>query len=250
MLSSSNIQKNKIKLSIVIPVYNEEKRLETAFREVDDFMIRESANYDLEIIFVNDGSKDSTKTIIEKYAAGKGGLVKLISYDINMGKGYAVRKGILASQGEYSLMLDADMSTPLTELGKFRSFMEEKIPVIIGTRKEHGAVLIKKQPWYRQKMGEIYALFAMAVTGLKIKDFGCGFKLFSRDAGRKIFIKAFIDRWIWDTEALYLAKKYGYEIREAGVNWKNDEDTRLNALKETFRSVIDLVRIVFGHWGK
>ncbi len=249
MLSNNSGSKSRINLSIIIPVYNEEKRIGVAFREVGDFIIHKSAEYNLEIIFVNDGSSDNTKSAIEKYTENKNGIIKLISYSVNKGKGYAVRQGMLAANGDYILMADADMSTSLFEVDKFLPFMEKGVPVIIGTRKNKGAILIKKQPWYRQKMGEAYAFLASFFTGVNIKDFGCGFKMFSKTAARDIFSSAFINRWIFDTEILFLAKKNSYAFEEVGVSWKNDEDTRVNVISDSFSSFYDLIRIFTYHNG-
>ena len=234
-----------LRLSVIIPAYNEARRLATTFAEVLKWR---AARPDVanEIIFVDDGSTDNTQSLLEEFAKNNPS-VRVLSYAANRGKGYAVRQGIMVSEADYCLIVDADMSTSLFELDKFLPLMSAGEPVIIGTRKEHGAVLVKKQPWHRQKMGEIYALLAGWVTGVKIKDFGCGFKVFSREASHAVFTPAFIDRWIWDTEILYLARRAGYPIAEVGVNWSNDEDTRVGALRETFRSLWDLLRIYWGH---
>jgi dolichyl-phosphate beta-glucosyltransferase len=233
------------RLAIIIPAYNEARRLAGAFSEIRKFR---AANPGLvnEIIFVDDGSRDATAALINDFVKDNQP-ARLVSYGKNRGKGYAVRQGISAGAADYYLVADADMSTSLFELAKFLPLMAQGAPVIIGTRKGHGARLLKKQPWRRQKMGEIYAGLARLVTGVKIKDFGCGFKVFSRRVARAIFTLAFIDRWIWDTEILYLARRSGYPIAEVGVDWADDEDTRVDAFRETFRSVWDLLRIYWGH---
>src|SRR3989339_7300 len=247
MSLNSGGQKVKINLSIVIPVYNEQERIQTTFRAVDDFVARESQNYNLEIIFVNDGSQDDTPVLIEQYIKNKVGVARLISYDDNKGKGYAVRQGMLKSTGDYCLMIDADMSTSFDELNLSYPLIMRGEPIIIGSRKGQTAVLIKKQPWYRQKMGEIYAGLARVVTGLKIKDFGCGFKIFSRAAIADIFSRTFINGWIFDTEVLFFAKKFGYRVNEIGVRWINDDDSRVNAGREAIKSLWDLGRIYWAH---
>jgi len=235
-------------IAVIIPAYNEANRLDQAFTEIRRFLPAHP-ELNLEIIFVDDGSLDNTANIINDFilSSGINLPVRLISYSPNRGKGYAVRQGIMGARPDYYLIADADMSTSLFELEKFLAFMEQGLPIIIGTRKEHGAVLIKKQPWHRQKMGEIYAYLARLITGLKIKDFGCGFKVFSYDAAQAVFTPAIIDRWIWDTEILFLAKKNGYEIQEVGINWTDDANTRVGVIKESFRSLADLIKIYLRH---
>ncbi|NCO00064.1 glycosyltransferase family 2 protein [Candidatus Falkowbacteria bacterium] len=235
-------------IAVIIPAYNEASRLDQAFAEIHRFLPAHP-ELNLEIIFVDDGSLDNTANIINDFVLSSGisPKVRLINYSPNHGKGYAVKQGIMAASPDYYLIADADMSTSLFELEKFLPLMAQGLPVIIGTRKEHGAVLIKKQPWHRQKMGEIYSYLAQFITGLKIKDFGCGFKVFSYEAAQKVFAPAIIDRWIWDTEILFLAKKYGYEIREVGINWADDANTRVGVIKESFRSLADLIKIYWRH---
>lgn len=233
-------------LSVIIPLYNEDRRLFKTFDEVLAFVLSHP-DFFSEIIFVDDGSVDKTKLAVEEFINSKLPTAKLISYGVNKGKGYAVRQGMLAAHGEYCLMVDADMSTSLSEFDKFLPEIEKGSELVIGTRKEHGAKLIKKQPWYRQKMGEAYAILAQALTGLPMKDFGCGFKVFSKDAAIKIFSVAFVNRWIFDTEVLLLAKKYAIPVTEIGVAWTNDEDTRVSIVRDVFQSLYDLLRIFFKH---
>ncbi len=233
-------------LSIIIPLYNEERRLSKTFDEVRRFL-RTRPNINTEVIFVDDGSSDGTTRVVEAFLpelAGKGQLIKSTP---NQGKGSVVRQGMLAAHGDYRLMVDADMSTSLDELDKCQEFMKNKVPIIIGTRKDHGAQLVKKQPWYRQKMGEAYAVFARFATGLTMKDFGCGFKLFSAQAAHNIFSRAFVNRWIFDTEVLVLARQLGYPVAEVGVIWINDEDTRVHFVRDGAQALYDLVRIYLKH---
>jgi len=201
-------------LSIVVPVFNEEKRLNKTFSELEEFVkikrfssegMPFSGVKNLEIIFVDDGSTDRTKQIIENLKSEL--RISLISYRENKGKGYAVRRGMLCAKNDYALTFDADMSTSLEELQKMIPFVEKKYPVIIGTRKVKGAKMIPPQPFFRKKLGEAYTIFANLIMGVWVSDFTCGFKLFSREARDIIFPSAKIDRWSYDAEILYLAKK-------------------------------------------
>jgi dolichyl-phosphate beta-glucosyltransferase len=144
-------------------------------------------------------------------------------------------------------MADADMSTSLLEITKFIPAIERDTHLIMGTRKGSSAILIKHQPWYREKMGEAYALLARLITGLTIRDFGCGFKVFSREAAQRIFSQLVTVGWVFDTEALYLAKRFHYTVEEVGISWKNDPQTRVHILTDIFKSVFDLMYMRFKH---
>lgn len=232
-------------LSLIIPLYNEESRLPMTFQALIDFAGRRLLPLD-EVIFVDDGSGDETSRLVKEFKFEFP--VKLISYPQNRGKGHAVRKGMLAANSDYALMLDADMSTPLTEIEKFMPFMEFGAPVIIGTRKAVGAEILKRQPLYRQKMGEAYTALANLITGAGVSDFTCGFKCFSKEAINKIFTNAKIDRWSYDAEILYLARLRGFAIQEVPVTWSNDENTKVSLGKDAWQSFRDLLKIRFGKY--
>lgn len=237
------------RLSIVFPVFNEARRLSRAFFSIKEFIAASPVPH-LEIIFVNDGSSDATQVMIEEFIEKNKSLSvtwKLVSYEKNRGKGYAVQQGMLAATGAYALMADIDMATPLSELTQCMPYVRKGVPIIIGTRKAAESVLVKSQPWYRQKMGEAYALLARFITGLPYKDFGCGFKLFSQEAAQAIFPKLVISGWIFDTEILYLAKKMGYRVEEVPIHWTDDRDTRVHVLRDIFSSLKDLILIRLKH---
>ena len=229
-----------IKISVVIPVFNEEKRLPKTFSALNA-LSRDPFFSGAEIIFVDDGSSDGTRKLIENFRSGKN--VKLVSYEKNRGKGFAVRRGMLEANNDYALFLDADMSTPLGELKKFAPFMEQGAHVIIGTRKAAGARILKHQPFLRQKMGEVYTALANLATGARVSDFTCGFKCFSMEAIHKIFPYARIDRWSYDAEILYLARLCNLKIHEVPVLWTNDEDSRVRLGKDALQSFTDLLKI-------
>lgn len=229
-----------LSLSIVIPVFNEENRLSKTFAELKEFFKNYSLR-DTELIFVDDGSQDQTVNLIKQFRAGCP--VKLISYAPNRGKGYAVRQGMLAAKNDYVLMLDADMSTEFSELGNFLPRIEEGIPVIIGSRKKEGAKVARAQSWSRRKLGEGYTFLANLILGVWVSDFTCGFKCFSKEAAQKIFSRTAINRWSYDAEALFLARKFGFAIREIPVIWRNDDNTRVRLKKDILESLIDLLKI-------
>jgi dolichyl-phosphate beta-glucosyltransferase len=226
-------------LSIVIPVYNEEKRVEKAVKALDKYLT--SQEFLTEVIFVDDGSVDETVETIKKL--GPNFNYRILRYKPNRGKGYAIKQGMLSAGGRYLLFMDVDMSTPIEEFDKFRPLIKENSHVLIGTRKTKGAQIKKRQKLFRQKLGEVFTLLSNTFIVNGVTDFTCGFKLFSREAGKKVFTKQKIERWGFDSEILFLANKHGYNIEEIPVTWTNDERTKVNLLKDVTRSLSDLVRI-------
>lgn len=237
---TQNLHNQNNNISVVIPVYNEEKRLYKIFQNITDYL-KNPALPIYEIIFVDDGSTDNTKQRLIEFRDKCQTNVILLSYSPNKGKGKAVKEGMLNATGDYILMCDADVSTPLNEISKFIDGINSGVHVLIGSRKISGANILKKQNWCRQKMGEFYAIISRCVTGLKIKDFGCGFKFFSQQSAKKIFSIIISSGWIFDTEALFLAKENNFDIEEIGIDWSNDEDSRVKIISGTFNSLIGLL---------
>jgi len=220
-------------------MYNEESRVEKTVKALDGFI--PSITTVVDVVFVNDGSTDQTleklKELSPKFK------FRVENYPLNQGKGHALKTGILKATGDYVLFMDADMSTPIEELLKFLPLIEQKIPVIIGSRKTKGANVIKHQNPWRQKLGEGFTLLSNLILLSRISDFTCGFKAFRNDAAKKVFTAQKIKRWGYDSEILFLASKYSYEIKEVPVTWSNDERTRVNLLKDVWRSFTDLIKI-------
>lgn len=229
-------------LSILIPVYNEEKRISLTFSQLNVFF-KEYKLFNAEIIFVDDGSSDNTLDMINKYktACKK----RVVSYPKNMGKGHAIKQGMLRATGDYCLMTDADMSTPFSELKKMAKYINANYPVIIGTRKANGSNITKPQPWYRENLGKGYTILANLITGVNVSDFTCGFKLFSKEARDNIFSKAVINRWSYDAEILLLARESNLSIKEVPVIWRNNESSRVKLYRDIWKSFTDLIRIKY-----
>jgi dolichyl-phosphate beta-glucosyltransferase len=233
-------------LSVIIPLYNEEKRLNIAFAEILRFNSL-SLFSQTEYIFVNDGSIDQSVVLINQFISTHPEIkAKLISYNPNLGKGNAVKTGMLAGTGDYLLMADTDMSTPLSDVAKFFPAIESGVKVVIGSRKSADSNLTKKQSWLRRQVGNIYTLISQLITGLwQVNDFGCGFKLFEKEAAKTIFTRVQTPGWVFDVEALLLAKKMKYPIKQIGVTWHNDEDSRVKLNVGSFKMLIDLIKIRF-----
>ena len=228
-------------LSVIIPAYNEEKRLPKTLEEIDRYLKKQ--DYEYEIIVVNDGSKDKTAEVVENWKLEIENL-RLIDNKINQGKGAVVRQGMLEAQGEYRLFTDADNSTSIEQIEKMWPEFEVGYDIVIGSRDVKGAVLDPPQPWFRQViLGEGFKLLRKIVVGLwGIEDSQCGFKCFKKEVVEKVFPKCKIDRFAFDPEILIIAKKMGYQIKEIPVFWKNDPDSKVKP-KWIVGMLIDLLKI-------
>lgn len=233
-------------ISFVIPVYNEEKRLIKTFTALVNADIPHSLILE-KIIFVNDGSSDSTLEMLNKFSSevekGTEAEVEIVYYEKNRGKGYAIRTGMTRSNSDYTLFFDADMATPLSELERFVPFMKAGRPVIIGTRKNGESTVVDHQPRFRELLGRVYTLFSQLILNTWVTDFTCGFKAFSREARIDIFSRGKIDRWGYDSEILFLARKLGYTVFEKAVVWSDDRDTKVKLSSAVFTSLAELFRI-------
>lgn len=228
----------KITISLIVPVFNEEKRIHN-LKAIDEYAERNKQIK--EIIIVNDGSTDETMKIIKgsKYK----GKTSIVSYRKNQGKGYAIKKGILSARGTHVIFIDIDLSTPLTMIEKaikqFGSY-----DIVIGTRKNKSAHLKKRQPLLREWMGKGFTFLSQTLLNVSVTDFTCGFKCFTTKSAQQIFAKQLIKRWSFDAEALFLAKKYGYTIGELPVTWKNDPYTKVRFPQDIFISLVELFSII------
>ena len=228
------------KLSIIIPCFNEEKRLKKAFNIVNKFLNKFP---EWEFVFINDGSTDKTKILVEGAIKDRS-QVKLISYKKNQGKGYALKQGVKKAIKPLILLCDIDFSTPLTELAVLYPNIS-KADIAIGSRKVYGAKILKHQSRIREWLGRQFTNLSKLWLGLKVSDVTCGFKLFTREAGKKLFSKSRIKRWGYDAEILFLAKKYKMEVIDVAVTWENDERTKVSMGKDIIQSMIDLWLIRF-----
>src|SRR6266568_2532999 len=204
------------RLSVVIPAFNEAERLPRTLARVNAHLVGQGPPY--EIVVVDDGSTDGTA---ESARAEGGPALTLLRYQPNRGKGYAVRRGMLAARGARRLMTDADLSTPIEELDRLCARMDEGHDVVVGSRALPASRIEVRQPWYRENMGRLFNLFVRALAVPGVRDTQCGFKLFSAAAARDVFSAARLDGFSFDVEALFLARRKGYRIAEVPVRWRN-----------------------------
>ncbi|MFH0831793.1 MAG: dolichyl-phosphate beta-glucosyltransferase [archaeon] len=222
-------------LSVIIPAYNEEKRISRTINLILSYL--QHRNYSLEIIVVNDGSTDNTLQAVRKI---KGKAIKIITYSKNQGKGYAVRKGMLAAKNNLALLCDADLSTPIEELGNFMKFVKNN-DIIVGSRVLPGHKIVRKQPFFRVMLGRLFIGIIKIVLGTDIQDTQCGFKLFKNC--KSLFKKQKIRGFAFDVEILALAKKQGMSILELPIVWKNAAGSKVNPLGDSLRMFKDIFRI-------
>ena len=228
-------------LSVIIPAYNEEERLAPSLQIIADYFAAQS--YPTELLIVDDGSSDRTCAIVEEFAQRSPVPVRLEKNPRNMGKGAAVRRGMLAGAGEYLLFSDADLSTPVNQIEKFLPFLKQGADVVIGTRKVAQANIERPQPWLRRNMGKGFVVLANLMLGMRLSDFTCGFKCFSQKAGRDIFSRSQVIGWAFDAEILYLAQKLGYQIVETPVTWAHSSGSRVRLRKDVLSSFLGLLEI-------
>ena len=209
-------------LSVIIPACNEEKYL----RETIDAVRKQ--NKDNELIVVSDGSKDGTCELVKEFSK-KNSNIKLLSYEKNRGKGYAVKTGMLGAVGDLRLFMDSDNSTPIEELDKLTKLIKPNdiYDVVIGSLAMPGAEINKKEFILRVIAGWLGNIIIQLLVLPGIKDTQRGFKLFTRTAAEKIFSKTKIERWGFDIEVLALARKFGFMIKEIAVRWSHDDRSKI-----------------------
>lgn len=213
-----------MKLSVIIPAYNEERRLPETLKAVEDYLRNQS--YEYEILVVNGGSTDGTEKVV-KDAMREMPNLKILT-TANIGKGDAVRQGMLQAQGQYRVFMDADNSTSIDEVQKMWPEFEKSNAVVIGSRDVPGARIAVSQPLWRRKLGDIFNLMVQTLSGLwGIWDTQCGFKGFEAKAAQAIFARSTINQWAFDVEVLVLAKKLGYKIAEVPITWRNDPESKV-----------------------
>jgi dolichyl-phosphate beta-glucosyltransferase len=230
---------SKTHLSVVIPAYNESVRLKKTLPIIIEFFKKQK--YSFELVIVDDGSKDKTVATV-KSIVGHKPFLKLISLDHNQGKGAALRAGIMAAVGTYVLFMDADLSTPLTEIDKFWPVIT-KYPIVIGSRKMKGAVVTKHQNLLRENLGKVFTFLTNTLATKNVSDITCGFKLFQTNVAHKLFGKSVLNDWSFDAEILFLAQKHGFKIKEVPVSWQNDPRTKVNLTKDSINALTGLLKI-------
>jgi len=228
-------------LSIVIPAFNEERRLPKTLDSIGKFL--QSRPIRAEIIVVDDGSTDATSQLVAGYQKKCAGL-RLVSNGKNRGKGFSVRHGMLEARGEYALFTDADLSTPIEEADKLLVALKEQgYDVAIGSRAVDRSLIQIHQSAVREQAGILFNYMVRWIMGIEFSDTQCGFKAFRMDRARIIFEQQRIERFGFDPEILFLAKRHGLRVAEVPVRWSHDAATKVNVAADGMRMLLDLLVI-------
>ena len=226
--------------SIVIPAFNESARLGATLEKVLAYV--HARRWDAEVIVVNDGSRDNTADIVRAFAA-KDPALRLLENPGNRGKGYSVRNGMLNAHGRIVLFSDADLSSPIEEAPRLFDALEQGADIAIGSRWLRAETQTQRQPLHRQLFGRIFNLMLRITLGLQFKDTQCGFKAFKQSAVQAIFPLQQIERWGFDPEVLFLARKFKFKVQEVSVAWGHSGGTRINPLLDGSRMMMEMFRI-------
>lgn len=234
-----------MKLSIIIPAFNEEARIGKSVENILQYLL--GKDWDCEVIVVDDGSTDRTIEVVRNAFGGFDAHKRIIRNERNRGKGFSVKRGMLEAAGDFFLFTDADLSTPINEVEKMISVLNEGTDVAIGSRDLSDSQVEVHQNFLRELMGKVFNKLARLLTFKGIQDSQCGFKLFKRDAAKEIFSLQKMDGFSFDVEIVYLAQKLGYRVQEVPVVWRNSPASRVNVLSDPLKMLLDLFRIRLIH---
>jgi len=226
--------------SIVVPAYNEGLRVGASLEQILRFIAERG--WDAEVVVVNDGSTDDTAPVVRSYME-QSPLIRLIENPGNRGKGYSVRNGIRHARGEWLLFTDADLSAPIYEAAKLAAALQSGADLAIGSRWVRPELMTDRQPPYRQLFGRIFNLLLRLILGLKFKDTQCGLKAFTRSSAQQVFSRQRIERWGFDPELLFLAKRLNLRTVEVPVQWAHDGRSKIRPFRDGIQMFGELMRI-------
>ncbi len=229
-----------MELSVIIPAYKAEREIEATVRSTFSYLTTHAIEH--EILVVSDGSPDRTVEIVKSLTDSIPTL-RLLEYTENHGKGFAVRKGMLQAAGQYRLFMDADNSTTIDHIQKMMPELKSGYGVVIASIRAKGHNVLKGEPWYRTILGRVSNIYTQIVILPGIRDTQRGFKVFTKEAATDIFSHALIDRFGFDIEALALARRFGYKIKEVPITWKNDAERSTVKLSAYIQVLLDTLRI-------
>ena len=230
-----------MKLSLVVPAYDESARISDSLRAMGSYLADQP--YDAEIVVVDDGSRDGTAGVVREIASGVSVPLRVLRYARNRGKGAALKVGFAAAIGDVILFSDADLSTPIEEIAPLLARIEDGADLVIGSRHMRGSAVEQRQPWYRTAMGSVFTLIVRA-TIADVSDATCGFKAYRAEVGRDLFSRLRVYDWSFDAELLYLARRAGYRLDEVPVRWADRAGTRVRLLRDSASSLVGIARIL------
>lgn len=233
-------------MSVVIPVYNEDKSIKKAIQETIKFLNARSFSY--EIIIVDDGSKDDTIKIAKQTAEELNSQVVILKNNVNCGKGHSLKKGIMSAKGEIILFFDADLSTPLEAFDEMPPYFNQGYDIVMASRHLSDSKIVVRQSKIREFAGNIFTkiIFNFFLKG--ITDANCGFKAYRREVGQKLYSLLTINRWGFDVEIIYIAQKHGYKIKEVPVQWSHDTHSKVKIISAILNTLKELGQIKINDW--
>ncbi|MHB8086645.1 MAG: dolichyl-phosphate beta-glucosyltransferase [Anaerolineaceae bacterium] len=231
-------QKSQPYLSIILPAHNEEQRLPETLQQVVQFI--QSQSYAIEIVIVENASKDRTLDIAREFASQHENV--LVLHEERPGKGLAVKEGMLAASGEYRFFCDVDFSMPITEIPKFLPPYQQKVDIAIASREAKGAIRYD-EPLTRHIIGRVFNMVVWILVLPGINDTQCGFKCFSAAVTEKLFPLQSIHGWTFDVEILAIARQLGYKVVEVPVPWYYQPQSKVNVIKDLLRTLKELIKV-------
>jgi dolichyl-phosphate beta-glucosyltransferase len=227
-------------LSIVVPAFNEARRIPSTLYALSKYFI--GAPYPIELIVVDDGSRDSTLDVIREIAPSLDVPLRVIRYVPNRGKGFALKVGFSASQGDRVLFTDADLATPIEDVERLQEALDRGFDIAIGSRKRREAMIAVRQPWLRETLGKGFTLIVRTFI-FDTTDATCGFKLYRGDVGRDLFARMRVFDWSFDAELLWIGRLCGARLVEVPVRWSDQAGTKVNLWRDVIRSLLGIARI-------
>jgi dolichyl-phosphate beta-glucosyltransferase len=229
-----------LELSVILPAYNEEARLERGVRAVLAWL--DDHGTQSEVIVVDDGSRDGTRALADRLA-GEDARIRVFGFERNRGKGAAVREGVTHAQGDFVLFTDVDQSTPMDEWPRLRAFLGDGYDVVLASREVVGAERVVPQPWYRRSMGYAFMVLRGWVVLPGFIDTQCGFKAFTRAAAADIFTRTKLEGFCFDVEVLAIAVHRGLRVIEVPVHWTDDPRSTVSPVADSWRMFLDFFAI-------
>ena len=229
-----------IRLSVVIPAFEEAARIGPTLEQVRGYL--HDQPFDSEVLVVVDGGRDGTLEQVGDLV-GDWPALQVLDNGVNRGKGYSVRRGMLAARGRYLLFSDADLSTPIAEVERLIAALEAGGDVAVGSRALADSDVRVRQAWWRQAMGRVFNNIVRVVAIPDVRDTQCGFKCFRREAAHRVFALQRSSRFAFDVELLWIARKLGYRVVEVPVTWVNDPSSRVHPVRDALRMLVDLARL-------
>jgi dolichyl-phosphate beta-glucosyltransferase len=232
-------------LTVIVPAFNEAARIPATLRAISEHFAR--APFPVELIVVDDGSRDETASVVREAAAQLALPLRLLRYAPNRGKGFALKVGFAASRGDRVLFSDADLSTPIEEADRFLAELDRGADVVIGSRKSARARIEVHQPWLRETLGKGFTWLVRLLVA-DVSDATCGFKAYRGDAGRDLYARMRVFDWSFDAEMLFVGGRLGLQLVEVPVRWRDQAGTKVDLRRDVLRSLAGLLRMRTNAW--